>query len=160
MIICLFRKKYNPRMHEQILLNKMIKYPGTDRIHFESTFKTNQKYPNNPQLLWKVVACFTITRNLAVTTDATVNNLIADLYLRGICIMEERFDFFTEHTRWIFLIRLKNVKMTKKIIFYIFSSSAKTPLIRVKCQLFKKILISRPDSFFIILWFKKKCLSC
>ena len=61
----------------------------------------------------KVVACFTITRNLAVTTDATVNNLIADLYLRGICIMEERFHFFTEHTRWIFPIQLEKVKNDK-----------------------------------------------
>ena len=56
------------------------------------------------------MACFTITRNLAVTKDATVNNLRADLYLRGICVMEERFDFFTEHTRWIFPIRQEKVK--------------------------------------------------
>ena len=51
MIMCLLRKKCNPHMHEQILLNKMIRCPGTDRLHFESTFKINQKYPNNPQLL-------------------------------------------------------------------------------------------------------------
>ena len=129
------------------------------QVQIGYTSKALSRQIRNTQIILsfceKVVACFTITRNLAVTTDATVNNLIADLYLRGICIMEKRFDFFTKHTRWIFLIRLKNVKMTKKMIFYIFSSSAKTPLIRVKCQLFKKTLISRPDSFFIILWFKK-----
>ena len=43
----------------------------------------------------------------------------------------------------------------KKMIFYIFSSSDKTPLLKVKCQLFKETLISRLCSFFITLWFEK-----
>ena len=38
-------------------------------------------------------------------------------------------------------------KNDKKMIFYIFSSSDKTPLLRVKCQLFKETLISRLYSF-------------
>ena len=37
-------------------------------------------------------------------------------------------------------------KNDKKMIFYIFSSSDKTPLLRVKCQLFKETLISLVDS--------------
>ena len=35
----------------RLVMPKMIKYPGTDWLHFENVFKTNQKYPNNPQLL-------------------------------------------------------------------------------------------------------------
>ena len=82
MIICLFRKKSNPRMLKQILLNKTIKGADADCSHFKNVFKTNQKYPIIYSFCEKVVACFTITRNLLITTDATVNNLRADLYLK------------------------------------------------------------------------------
>ena len=87
------------------------------KVQIGYTSKALSRQIRNTQIIrsfcGKVVACFTITGNLAVTTDATVNNLIADLYLRGICIMEERFGFFTEHTRSIFSIQLEKVKNYK-----------------------------------------------
>ena len=121
MIICLFRKKSNPCMLEQILLNKTIKCADADCPHFENIFKTNQKYPIIYSFCEKVVAYFTIIRNLSITTDATVNNLRADLYLKCICILEKPFDFFTEHTRLIFLFRPENVKNDKYFLIFLFS---------------------------------------
>ena len=41
-------------------------------------------------LVKKVVVCFTIISNLAVTTHISVNNVRADLFLKGIFIMEQR----------------------------------------------------------------------
>ena len=81
MKICLFRKRSNPFMLEQILLNKMIKCPDTR----SSTLKKNTCIIHS--FCEKVVACF------AVTTDASVNSLRANLYLKGICIMEDSLIF-------------------------------------------------------------------
>ena len=45
----------------------------------------------------KVAVCFTIVRNLTVTTQVSVNSVRADLFLIGIFITEQR----THFTRWL-----------------------------------------------------------
>ena len=41
----------------------------------------------------KVAVCFTIKRNLAVTTRVSVNNVRSDLFLKGMFITKQRIQF-------------------------------------------------------------------
>ena len=41
----------------------------------------------------KVAVCFNIISNLAVTTRVSVNNVRADLFLKGIFIAEQQIQF-------------------------------------------------------------------
>ena len=45
----------------------------------------------------KVTVCFTMTSNLAVTIRASVNNVRADLFLKGIFVTEQQIQF----VRWL-----------------------------------------------------------
>ena len=67
---------------------KMIKCSGTDWLHFENVFKTNQKYPNNPQLLRKSTGIFYRNKEpCSYLGHKRVNNIRAYSYLKGICII-------------------------------------------------------------------------
>ena len=66
----------------------------------------------------KVMVCFTIISNLAVTTHVSVNNVRADLFLKGIFITENEFSL---HGDWkitlsLQIFKLLSTELTKRVL--------------------------------------------
>ena len=66
----------------------------------------------------KVVVCFTIISNLAVTTRVSVNNVRADLFLKGIFITEQQTQFtrLLEITLRLHNFKLFYIELTKPVL--------------------------------------------
>ena len=84
------------KVYRTVTFRQMTRY-----CWFFDTFKTLFSLIRHTNVLCssskKVVACFTIISNLTVTTHVSVNNVGADIFLKGIFIMEH----WIQHAWWL-----------------------------------------------------------